>query len=114
LKVGSICCGQTSVKSPEVAAFEAHLPKDVNIVTCHSLHGPTVNPKSQPLVVMRHRSDETSFDIAVSILESLESKIVYLTCEQHDRITADTQAITHVAFLSMGTAWKTQATFPVS
>ena len=29
-----------------------------------------------------------------------------------DKITADTQAVTHVAFMSMGAAWKTRSTFP--
>ena len=30
----------------------------------------------------------------------------------HDRITADTQAVTHVAFLSMGSAWRANNQFP--
>lgn len=41
---------KTSVKEPEIRAFDKHLPKDVHIVTCHSLHGPQVNPAGQPLV----------------------------------------------------------------
>jgi Prephenate dehydrogenase len=49
-KVGAIVGGQTSCKAPELAAFEKHLPQDVEIVSCHSLHGPKVNPKGQPLV----------------------------------------------------------------
>jgi len=49
-KVGAIVGGQTSCKGPELAAFEKHLPEDVEIVSCHSLHGPKVNPKGQPLV----------------------------------------------------------------
>ena len=49
-KVGAIVGGQTSCKAPELAAFEKHLPPDVEILSCHSLHGPQVNPKGQPLV----------------------------------------------------------------
>lgn len=49
-KVGAVVGGQTSCKAPELAAFEKHLPQDVEIVSCHSLHGPKVNPKGQPLV----------------------------------------------------------------
>lgn len=49
-KAGAIVGGQTSCKAPELAAFEKHLPPDVEIVSCHSLHGPKVNPKGQPLV----------------------------------------------------------------
>ena len=41
--------GQTSCKAPEIAAFEKYLPDDVEIVTCHSLHGPNVDPHGQPL-----------------------------------------------------------------
>lgn len=42
--------GQTSVKAPERAAFEKHLPDDVSIISIHSLHGPTVSPEGQALV----------------------------------------------------------------
>ena len=45
-------------------------------------------------------------------LSCLNSKYVYLTGEMHDRITADTQAVTHAAFLSMGTAWQANNQFP--
>ncbi len=37
---------------------------------------------------------------------------MYLTAAKHDRITADTQAVTHAAFLSMGKAWHANAQFP--
>jgi prephenate dehydrogenase (NADP+) len=112
MKIGSIACGQTSVKSPEIEAFEKCLPDDVHIVTCHSLHGPSVDPKGQPMVVIRHKSSDSAYERALDILNSLESEIVYLDYKEHDRITADTQAVTHLAFLSMGTAWKTAKTFP--
>ena len=50
-KVNAIVAGQTSVKAPEKEAFEAHLPQDVHILSCHSLHGPTVSPIGQPFVL---------------------------------------------------------------
>lgn len=46
------------------------------------------------------------------VLSCLGSKYVYLSGEMHDRITADTQAVTHAAFLSMGTAWQANNQFP--
>ncbi|KAK5939765.1 prephenate dehydrogenase (NADP(+)) [Knufia obscura] len=111
-KVGAIVGGQTSCKAPELAAFEKHLPSDVEIVTCHSLHGPGVDPKGQPLVIIKHRASQKSADTVEQILSCLESKVIHLTGEEHDRITADTQAVTHVAFLSMGTAWAANNQFP--
>ncbi|KAJ5666214.1 uncharacterized protein N7477_008662 [Penicillium maclennaniae] len=111
-KVGAIVGGQTSCKAPELAAFEKHLPQDVEIVSCHSLHGPKVNPKGQPLVLIQHRASNESLQFVDRILSSFGSKHVYLTGEMHDRITADTQAVTHAAFLSMGTAWQANDQFP--
>jgi prephenate dehydrogenase (NADP+) len=49
-KVGAIVAGQTSVKAPEQSAFEKYLPLDTQIVSCHSLHGPTISTLGQPLV----------------------------------------------------------------
>ncbi|KAF2398323.1 prephenate dehydrogenase [Trichodelitschia bisporula] len=111
-KLNAIVGGQTSCKAPEIAALEKHLPPDVHIVSCHSLHGPGVNPKGQPLVLIKHRASQESFDRVERILSCLQSKHVYLTANEHDRITADTQAVTHAAFLSMGGAWAANRQFP--
>ncbi|RAO70191.1 uncharacterized protein BHQ10_006203 [Talaromyces amestolkiae] len=111
-KVGAIVGGQTSCKSPELAAFDKHLPSDVEIISCHSLHGPKVNTKGQPLVLIQHRASDESMRFIERVFESFESQYVYLSGEMHDRITADTQAVTHAAFLSMGTAWYANNQFP--
>ncbi len=95
-----------------MAAFERHLPSDVQIISCHSLHGPRIDPKGQPLVLIKHRASAKSFDLVSRILSSFESSVVPLTALNHDRITADTQAVTHAAFLSMGTAWCANNQFP--
>ena len=110
--MGAIVGGQTSCKAPEIAAFEKHLPPDVSIVSCHSLHGPGVDPKGQPLVLIKHRASDADFAFVENVLSCLQSKHVYLTHAQHDRITADTQAVTHAAFLSMGAAWSANEMFP--
>lgn len=111
-KKNAIVGGQTSCKAPEIAAFEAHLPADVSIVSCHSLHGPGVNTAGQPLVLIQHRAPDSAFQLVQLILSCLESKPVYLSAQQHDRITADTQAVTHAAFLSMGAAWAANSQYP--
>jgi prephenate dehydrogenase (NADP+) len=111
-KLGAIVGGQTSCKAPELAAFEEYLPDDVEIVSCHSLHGPSVDPKGQPLVIIQHRAKQKSVDLVTEILSCLKSKIDYLSGDMHDRITADTQAVTHAAFLSMGSAWAANQQFP--
>ncbi|OMH83917.1 Prephenate dehydrogenase [NADP(+)] [Zancudomyces culisetae] len=89
-KVGAIVGGQTSVKSPEVEAFYEHLPADVNIVTMHSLHGPTADTTGQTLAVIRCRSTEEKYQQAVKILECLESEMLFISPEEHDKFTANT------------------------
>ncbi|EER35489.1 prephenate dehydrogenase [Candida tropicalis MYA-3404] len=111
-KFGAIVGGQTSCKAPEIAAFEKYLPSDNEIISIHSLHGPKVNTTGQPLVLIKHRASEESFKFVESIVSCLNSKQVNLTAKEHDRITADTQAVTHAAFLSMGVAWKSVNQYP--
>ncbi|KZP01846.1 Prephenate dehydrogenase [Calocera viscosa TUFC12733] len=111
-KVGAIVAGQTSVKSPEKLAFEKYLPDDVHIVSCHSLHGPTVSTEGQPLVLIQHRAPDWALHVMEDLLAPFKSRYVYLTYEEHDIVTANTQAVTHAAFLSMGTAWHSSMSYP--
>jgi len=112
-KYGAIVAGQTSVKHPEIVAFEKYLPKDVNIITCHSLHGPGFDPKGQTLIVIPHRCDAAAYQRMTDLLAVLESDIVEIAdYHAHDKIVADTQAVTHMGFESMGTAWKEAGFFP--
>lgn len=110
--MGAVVAGQTSVKAPEKAAFEAHLPEDVHIVSCHSLHGPSVPPLGQPLVLIHHRGPDWALTLVENILRPFKSRYVYLSFEEHDSVTANTQAVTHAAFLSMGTAWRNCGNYP--
>ncbi|KZS87957.1 Prephenate dehydrogenase [Sistotremastrum niveocremeum HHB9708] len=111
-KVGAIVAGQTSVKAPEKIAFEKYLPDDVHIVSVHSLHGPTVSAIGQPLVLIQHRAPNSALNLVESILRPFKSRYVYLSYEEHDLVTANTQAVTHAAFLSMGTAWQCSSGYP--
>lgn len=112
-KANAIVGGQTSCKTPELDAFDKYVPQDVDIISCHSLHGPKIDPKNQPLVIVPHRDNHGNSLAKVNeILSCLESEVVYLSKDEHDRITADTQAVTHVAFLSMGKAWHANRQFP--
>lgn len=112
-KAGAIVTGMTSVKTPEVAAFEMHLPADSEIILTHALHGPGFETKGQKLIVAPHRISKENYQKALNILKVLESEIIELAdYHQHDQIMADTQAVTHMGFESMGTAWKNAGTYP--
>ncbi|KAK2459261.1 hypothetical protein APHAL10511_008738 [Amanita phalloides] len=111
-KLNAVVAGQTSVKAPEQAAFDEHLPEDTSVVSCHSLHGPTVSPVGQPLVLIKHRGPPEALTFVENIFRCFESRYVYLSYEDHDLVTANTQAVTHAAFLSMGTAWYASQSYP--
>ncbi|GAB3920284.1 prephenate dehydrogenase [Mucilaginibacter myungsuensis] len=112
-KAGAIVAGQTSVKHPEIAIFEKHLPADVQIITFHAMHGPGFEPKGQKLILIPHRGSKEAYRTMYDLFASLETDIVEIAdYHEHDKIVADTQAVTHVGFESMGTAWKAAGFFP--
>jgi len=112
-KYGAIVGGQTSVKTPDIEAFKKYLPSDTNIVTMHSLHSPNTGTEGQKLAVIRHRSGDTAYGNAIGVLNNLGSYIVEIdSYENHDKISADTQCVTHLGFESMGTAWKNAGIYP--
>lgn len=111
-KIGSIVAGQTSVKAPEKEAFDKHLPNDVYVISCHSMHGPKVDPTGQPLILIQYRAPDDKLRLVERIMACFKSNFVYLTYEEHDTVTANTQAVTHAAFLSMGTAWCCSNQYP--
>ena len=87
-------------------------------MSLHSLHGPTVSPEGQPLVIssfstslprnlydylqvlIQHRAPDSSLHVVEDIFRCFGSRFVYLTYEDHDLVTANVQAVTHAAFLT--------------
>ncbi len=112
-KYGAVVSGQTSVKFPEIAAFERYMPKDVSIVSCHSLHGPGFETKGQTLALIKHRATDEVYKKTYTVFEALGSNIIeFANYQEHDKVMADTQALTHMGFESMGSAWKNTGAYP--
>ena len=112
-KAGAIVAGQTSVKHPEIALFEKYLPADAQIITFHAMHGPGFEPKGQKLILIPHRCDREAYQRMYDLFTAVGTDIVEIAdYHEHDKIVADTQAVTHVGFESMGTAWKSAGFFP--
>ena len=112
-KKGAIVAGQTAPKTPEIEAFEKNIPQNTHIVTFHSLRGPSVDPKGQTMVVINYKSSQEAYKRALEVYTKLGSNIVKLpNYMEHDRITADTQACTHVGFESIASAFKNDKFYP--
>lgn len=112
-RYGAIVAGQTSVKTPEVTIFEKYLPADAQIITFHAMHGPGFEPEGQKLILIPHRGEKDAYQRMYELFTAVETDIVEMKdYHEHDQIVADTQAVTHVGFESMGTAWKSAGFFP--
>lgn len=112
-KYGAIVAGQTSVKHPEITTFEKYLPADAQIITFHGMHGPGFEPRGQTLILIPHRTTADAYQRMYDLFTAIGSNIVEIAdYHEHDKIVADTQAVTHVGFESMGTAWKSAGFFP--
>ena len=109
----AIVSAGTSVMTPAVEAFGKYLPDDVNIVNWHWLFGSSVKPQGQSTAMVDHKSTPDAYKRIRDAADAIGTKIIDLdSYTEHDKITADTQAVTHVGFESMGTAWKNMGSFP--
>ncbi len=110
---GLIVSAQTSVKTPEIKAFDTYLDASNQIVGSHALFGPHVDPSGQTLVLFNHRATEDGFNQVRDLYKALGTKIEILNDYlQHDQLMADVQVVTHIGFESLGTAFMHRKTFP--
>ncbi len=115
VREGTIVGGFTSVKTGEVAAFLKHSPKQARIVTMHPMYAPSLPPEGQSFILVPVRDDGNAIQTIEKLLSPLSPKIVYLhSAAEHDKITADTQVLTHFSYFSMGAAWKELGIMPSS
>lgn len=112
-KFGAIVTGQTSVKTPEINAFEKYLPQDAQIVGSHALFGPSISPEGQIVAIFRHRCSNEAFEIIKQLYDATGAITKELNdYKAHDSMMADIQVITHVGFESLGTAFMRRKVYP--
>ncbi|MFT5884437.1 MAG: prephenate dehydrogenase (NADP+) [Arcticibacterium sp.] len=113
IKDDAIVAGQTSIKTPEIKAFEQYLSAQVNIATIHALHGPHVSTKGQTLIAIQHRCSDEKFAQLLEVLNYTGSNIEILdSTQQHDKMMADVQVVTHIGFESIGTSFMHRGVYP--
>lgn len=50
-------------------------------------------------IIIHYRGPKDKVTMVEELFSSFKSRYVYLTYEEHDEVTANTQAVTHAAFL---------------
>lgn len=116
---GSIVTGQTSVKTPEVAAFDRYLPYGVHAIPTHFLFRPTEalladkeKMRRKKTALITDMSSGPPYRQVADIFAGFGTEIVELGYEAHDEIMGENQAATHLGYESMGTAWMNAGTYP--
>ena len=51
-------------------------------------------------VLIQHRASDAALHLVENILRSFGSRFVYLSYDEHDLVTANTQGVIHAAFLT--------------
>lgn len=102
LTPGTLLVETLSVKSAVPGALHAHAPT-VQALGVNPMFAPSLGLAGRPVVVVAHQRGPavTSF---VADLTRWGAQVVELSADEHDRVTAATQALTHAAVLAFGLA----------
>lgn len=97
LKPGTTIIDVCSVKVYPATVMEEHLPDSIGIIATHPLFGPdSVNsPDGLKIMMDKTRDVHEQYPGWVEFFSSKAVKVIEMTPEQHDRLAAETQGITH-------------------
>lgn len=99
LRPGQLLCDFTSLKAKPV---EAMLKSGADVIGLHPMFGPTVKSISrQTIIVCPARAKEARVAELVTIFEAQGAICTVATPEEHDRIVAVVQGLTHFVTLCM-------------
>ena len=99
LRKDQILCDFTSLKTEPVAAM---LKSKARVIGLHPLFGPTVQSlRHQTIIVCPVRAEETIVQSLLSLFYSEGARCTLTTPEQHDRMMAVVQGLTHFVTLCM-------------
>ncbi|MHC1631160.1 MAG: prephenate dehydrogenase/arogenate dehydrogenase family protein [Methanotrichaceae archaeon] len=108
MRPNSLLMDVTSLKSRPMNAMLEHAPENVELLGTHPMFGPTIPEiagQTVILVPVKGRSDKW-LPVMESIFRGDGAKVETLGPEEHDEIMAVVQALTHFAYISVGTALK--------
>ncbi|MGV9743558.1 prephenate dehydrogenase dimerization domain-containing protein [Rhodococcus zopfii] len=102
LTPGTLLVETLSVKSAVPAALHAHAPH-VQALGVNPMFAPSLGLAGRPVVAVAHQRGPAVAGF-VADLTRWGAQVVELSADEHDRVTAATQALTHAAVLAFGLA----------
>lgn len=98
VKPGSTVMDVCSIKTYPLKLMQKILPESINIIGTHPLFGPQSGKngiKGLDIVICPVRFLGNALDDIASIFTNLGLNVIFATPEEHDRVMASTQALTH-------------------
>jgi len=108
MRPGSLIMDVTSIKSEPVRAMKAYAPEGVEALGTHPMFGPSMPSMRGQTIILTPVQDKTGrwLDEISSLFQSDGAHVEVLGPEEHDRIMAVVQALTHFAYIGIGSTLK--------
>ncbi|NYT02393.1 MAG: prephenate dehydrogenase/arogenate dehydrogenase family protein [Methanosarcinales archaeon] len=106
MKPGSLLMDVTSLKSEPLRAMDAFAPAGVEVLGTHPMFGPTMpRLEGQTIILTPAKGRGQAWLVRLrEIFEADGASIEVLSAEEHDEIMAVVQALTHFAYIGIGSA----------
>ena len=108
MRPGSLIMDVTSIKSEPVQAMKTFTPTGVEALGTHPMFGPTMPSMRGQTIILTPVEEKTGRWLnEISLLfQSDGAHVEVLSPEEHDRIMAVVQALTHFAYIGIGSTLK--------
>lgn len=99
---GSLLMDVTSVKKRSIEAMERFSSPGVEIIGTHPMFAPRLRDISGQVVILTPVGNPSSLSKVETFLENKGAKVVIMTAEEHDRLMAIVQGLTHFSYIVTG------------
>ena len=108
MRPGSLIMDVTSIKSEPVRAMKTFAPAGVEALGTHPMFGPTMPSMRGQTIILTPVQEKTGrwLNEISSLFQSDGAHVEVLGSEEHDRIMAVVQALTHFAYIGIGSTLK--------
>ncbi len=108
MPAGSLLMDITSIKTTPVKAMLRYAPPNVEILGTHPMFGPSIPDIRGQTVIFTpvEGRSEKWFPIIRSLYEDNGAHIEMMSPEQHDKMMAVVQGLTHFAYISIGSVFR--------
>lgn len=104
MQSGSLLMDVTSLKSEVMRAMAQYAPGDVELLGTHPMFGPTMPSISGQTMILVPQRCNRWLQIMQTIFEEDGARVEIMDPDEHDHTMAVVQALTHFAYISIGSS----------